>query len=75
MSEFTRPYFGKFRRSRRAVVIARWADDTALMRTDDGTTVEVKVPEPLRQGFDVGAEAQLDRADDRLLGWTAAERR
>jgi hypothetical protein len=76
LSEFTRPYSKRFRRSRRAVVIARWGDDTALLRTDDGATVEVVVPEALRQGFDVGAEAQLDRADDRILGWTrAAERR
>lgn len=60
----------RFRRQRRAVVIARWADDTALLRTDDGATLEAPVPEPLRPGFDVGAEARLDRADGRIVGWT-----
>ena len=57
------------------MVIARWGDDTALLRTDDGGTVEAAVPEQLRQGFDVGSEAQLDRSGDRILGWTAAARR
>jgi hypothetical protein len=54
------------------VVIARWADDTALLRTDDGATLEAPVPEPLRPDFDVGAEARLDQADGRILGWTVA---
>lgn len=52
-------------------MIGRWADDTALLRTDDGLTVEAPVPEPLRLGFDVGAEARLDRAGGRIVGWGA----
>lgn len=55
------------------MVIARWADDTALLRTDDGTTLEAPVPEPLRPGFDVGAEARLDQVDGRIVGWTTAD--
>lgn len=56
-------------------MIARWGDDTALLRTDDGTTVEAEVPEPLRSGFDVGAEARLDRTEDRIVGWASAATR
>jgi hypothetical protein len=52
-------------------VIGRWGDDTALLRTDDGATVEAEVPEPLREGFDVGSEARLDRVHLRILGWDA----
>jgi hypothetical protein len=65
----------RFRRAKRAVVIGRWADDTALLRTDDGTTLEVHVPEPLRSGFDVGAEARLAQDDGRIVGWAASEAR
>jgi hypothetical protein len=68
----TRQVHRRFRRHRRAVVIGRWADDTALLRTDDGTTVEAHVPEPLRPGFDVGAEARLARDDGRIVGWNSA---
>ena len=57
------------------MVIGRWGDDTALLRTDDGATVEVEVPEALRAGFDVGAEARLDRAGGRILGWGPADAR
>ena len=61
---------GRFaRRARRAVVIGRWGDDTALLRTEEGETVEAPVPKALRDGFDVGAEVRLDRADGRILGW------
>jgi hypothetical protein len=51
------------------VVIGRWGDDTALLRTDDGTTLEAPVPEPLRDGFDVGSKVTLDATDGRILGW------
>jgi hypothetical protein len=47
------------RASRRATVIGRWGDDTALLRTADGETVEVPVPEPLRERVDVGATVEL----------------
>jgi hypothetical protein len=47
------------RGSRRATVIGRWGDDTALLRTVDGETVEVAVPEPLRERIDVGATVEL----------------
>ena len=57
------------RRARRAVVIGRWGDDTALLRTDEGETLEAPVPPALRNGFDVGAEVRLDGADGRILGW------
>jgi hypothetical protein len=57
------------------VVIGRWADDTALLRTDDGTTLEAPVPEPLRPGFDVGAEAHLDQVDNRIVGWNGSDPR
>ena len=46
-------------RPRSAIVIGRWGDDTALLRTDDGTTVEVPVPEPLRERIDVGARVAV----------------
>jgi hypothetical protein len=36
------------------VVIGRWGDDTALVRTDDGETIEAPVPEELRDNIDVG---------------------
>jgi hypothetical protein len=42
------------------VVIGRWGDDTALLRIDDGTTVEAAVPERLRDAIDVGATVDLD---------------
>jgi hypothetical protein len=56
-------------------VIGRWGVDTALLRTDDGLTLEAPVPEPLRPEFDVGAEARLDHVDGRIVGWAAARRR
>jgi hypothetical protein len=40
-------------------VIGRWGDDTALLRADDGETVELPVPEPLRERIDVGARVVL----------------
>ena len=48
-------------------MIGRWGDDTALLRTEDGTTVEVPVPEPLRDRVDVGAS--VDLLDDGLVNW------
>jgi hypothetical protein len=47
-------------RIRTAVVIGRWGDDTALLRIDDGTTVEAAVPERLRDAIDVGTRVDLD---------------
>jgi hypothetical protein len=44
---------------RRATVIGRWADDAALLRAPDGSTVEVSVPEDLREGVDVGTRVSL----------------
>ena len=52
---------------RAATVIGRWADDTALLRTEDGATVEVPVPAPLRHRVDVGAS--VDLLDDGLVNW------
>ncbi|MEA2474160.1 MAG: hypothetical protein QOE06_2075 [Thermoleophilaceae bacterium] len=57
------------------MVIGRWGDDTALVRTEDGRTVEAPVPESLRPGFDVGAEVQLHGTDDRIVGWATADAR
>lgn len=51
------------------MVIGRWGDDTALLRTEEGETLEAPVPEPLREWFDVGAEARLDRAGGGIVGW------
>ncbi|HEX8052968.1 MAG TPA: hypothetical protein VF517_08240 [Thermoleophilaceae bacterium] len=50
-------------------MIGRWGDDTALVRTDEGVTFEVRVPEALREGFDVGAELRIDPASGGILGW------
>jgi hypothetical protein len=60
---------GRFaRRIRPAVVIGRWGDDTALVRLDDGATVEVPVSEALRDRFDVGDKVNLEFEGDRLVG-------
>jgi hypothetical protein len=48
-------------------VIGRWGDDTALLRTDDGATLEATVPEDLRDQIDVGAS--VDVLDDGLIDW------
>jgi hypothetical protein len=48
-------------------VIGRWGDDTALLRADDGTTVEAIVPECLRGQIDVGAS--VDLMDDGQIDW------
>jgi hypothetical protein len=45
--------------ARRATVIGRWGDDTALVRTADGVTLEVPVPEHLRESIDVGTSIVL----------------
>ena len=39
----------------------------ALLRTDDGATLEVTVPEDLRDAVDVGAS--VDLRDDGLVNW------
>jgi hypothetical protein len=52
---------------RRATVIGRWGDDTALLRTADGATVEVPVPEGLRDRIDVGTS--VDLLEDGLVDW------
>jgi hypothetical protein len=57
--------------SRPATVIGRWGDDTALLRTDDGETVEVPVPERLRARVDVGASVEM--LDDGSVDWHVAE--
>lgn len=44
---------------RRGTVIGRWGDDTALVRRDDGETIEVPVPEHLREAIDVGTDVTL----------------
>ena len=48
-------------------MIGRWGDDTALLQTADGTTLEAQVPEPLRDRIDVGAS--VDLMDDGLVHW------
>jgi len=68
-SDSIKPAMARFRKgevrgsgapaARAAVVIGRWADDTALLRVDDGTTREVPVPEPLREMIDVGSRARV----------------
>lgn len=40
-------------------MIGRWGDDTALLRAADGETVEVPVPEHLRDSIDVGTSVTL----------------
>jgi hypothetical protein len=45
--------------SERGTVIGRWGDDTALVRAADGQTIEVPVPEHLRDGIDVGTAVTL----------------
>jgi hypothetical protein len=55
--------------TRPATVIGRWGDDTALVRAADGETIEVPVPEHLRDSIDVGTvvtllpEGQVDWED------------
>jgi hypothetical protein len=39
----------------------------ALLRTEDGATVEAPVPEPLRDRIDVGAN--VDVMEDGLIDW------
>jgi hypothetical protein len=58
----------RFARDRRAVVIGRWADYTALVRVEGGRTLELPVPEGLRAEVDVGTVVLLDPAEGRLLG-------
>jgi hypothetical protein len=52
---------------REATVIGRWADDMALLRTSDGSIVEVSVPEHVRGRVDVGASVAL--LDDGDVNW------
>ena len=51
------------------MVIGRWGDDTALLRTTDGRTLEVPVPKGLRASVDVGAKVDLD--GDSVVNWHA----
>jgi hypothetical protein len=62
-----KPDSRKARPARRATVIGRWGDDTALLRTADGATVEVPVPEERRDRIDVGT--RVDLLDDGLVDW------
>ena len=55
----------------RATVIARWGDDTALLRTEAGRTLEAPVPEDIRDRIDVGAS--VDLMDDGLVDWLAED--
>ena len=55
------------RGGRAATVIGRWGDDMALLRTDDGATVEASVPERLRNRIDVGARVEV--MDDGAVDW------
>jgi hypothetical protein len=50
-----------------ATVIGRWGDDTALLRTADGDTMEVPVPESLRDEIDVGASVEM--TEDGSVDW------
>jgi hypothetical protein len=59
---------------RSAVVIGRWADDAALLRVEDGSTLEVTVPEPLRGAVDVGSRATVGPAGGDDVTWEAEER-
>ena len=63
--------FGKGDRLRTAVVIGRWGDDTALLRLDDGTTLEAPVPARLRDAIDVGATVDLEGDD--VVAWHQLE--
>jgi hypothetical protein len=58
--------------ARRATVIGRWGDDTALLRAADGATVEVPVPEHLRRVIDVGTSVLLPA--DGHVDWDGALR-
>ena len=53
-----------------ARVIGRWGDDTALLRTEDGDTIEVPVPEALRAQIDVGASVEM--TEDGSVNWRVA---
>ena len=66
------PDSGPARPARQATVIGRWGDDTALLRTADGVTVEVPVPEDLRDRIDVGTAVEV--LDDGLVDWEARRR-
>jgi hypothetical protein len=50
-----------------AVVIGRWGDDAALLRTEDGRTLEASVPVPLRATIDVGATVDVVEGD--VVDW------
>lgn len=71
MARFSRRRQGGSDRGRRqtAVVIGRWADDTALLRVEDGTTREIAVPEPLREYVDVGSRATVGPGGSDDVEW------
>jgi len=50
-------------------VIARWADDTALLRLDDGSTREVPMPEEIRDRIDVGTRATVAAGAEPRVEW------
>jgi hypothetical protein len=73
---FTQDELTRFRKPakvRTAVVIGRWGDDTALLRLEDGTTLEAPVPEQLRDAIDVGAK--VDLKGDIVVAWHQLEER
>ena len=47
--------------------MARWADDTVLVRMGDGSTLELPVPRELRAQIEVGVEVRVDGSGRRLL--------
>lgn len=54
-------------------MIGRWGDDMALLRTDDGSTVEAEVPKRFRNRIDVGAS--VDVTDDGHVDWHVPDER
>lgn len=57
---------------RAGVVLARWGAETALLRLDDGTTLEAPVPPELREAFDVGDAVAVELEGGRLVSWRLA---
>ena len=56
----------------RGVVIARWGEETALLRLDDGKSVEAPVPDALRGRFEVGDPVTVELAGGRVVAWDLA---
>jgi translation initiation factor IF-1 len=53
-------------------VIARWGEETALLRLDDGKSVEAPVPDALRGRFEVGDPVTVELAGGRVVAWDLA---